>query len=101
MLWTIFLIYSSCIPFNYFVAYVVDRNNMMLYCYDKGEYMFDKNDGVDSFVACVMMAPFLTIICIFALLFWPFMRSDVIVQFKTDSVRPLINDFNKLLNNEK
>lgn len=101
MLWTIFLIYSSCIPFNYFVAYVVDRDSMMLYCYDKGEYLFDKNDDVERFVACIMLAPLLAVTCIVALLMWPFMRSDVIGEFKADRVRPLIDDFNKLLNNEK
>lgn len=101
MLWTIFLIFISCIPFNYFVAYIVDSNNMILYCYDKGEYMFDKNDGFESFVSCIILAPLLALICIIALLLWPFMRSDVISEFKANSVRPLINDFNKLLNNEK
>lgn len=73
----------------------------MLYCYDKGEYMFDKNDGLESFVTCVMLAPLFALICIVTLLMWPVMRSDVISEFKVDSVRPLINDFNKLLNNEK
>ena len=74
---------------------------MMLYCYDKGEYMFDKNDGLESFITCVILAPLFALMCVIALLLWPVMRSDVISEFKTDSVRSLINDFNKLLNNEK